>query len=107
MSLEADRAGVTIEVGLDIHPLSFDISVRIEPPFAGSTTVCQDFHPALTILDAHLMVDRGNVMDYSLILGVVDWVVSDMVVDILISSEERRGGKECVRTCRSRGSPLH
>src|SRR3546814_7453962 len=77
MSLEADRAGVTIEVGLDIHPLSFDISVRIEPPFAGSTTVCQDFHPALTILDAQLMVDRGNVMDYSLILGVVDWVVSD------------------------------
>src|SRR3546814_11276914 len=25
----------------------------------------------------------------------------------LVRSEERRGGKECVSTCRSRGSPYH
>src|SRR3546814_8087486 len=28
-------------------------------------------------------------------------------IDMLIRSEERRVGKECVSTCRSRGSPYH
>src|SRR3546814_13362666 len=30
-----------------------------------------------------------------------------IVAAIAARSEERRGGKECVRTCRSRGSPEH
>src|SRR3546814_19474422 len=29
------------------------------------------------------------------------------VIDAVVSSEESRGGKECVRTCRARGSPYH
>src|SRR3546814_11934631 len=40
------------------------------------------------------------------------WLISYSTIDNfliagLIRSEERRVGKECVRTCRSRWSPLH
>src|SRR3546814_15604703 len=31
----------------------------------------------------------------------------DLIISLLNRSEERRVGKECVSTCRSRGSPLH
>src|SRR3546814_20410774 len=39
-------------------------------------------------------------------------IIADAAVDRLRGalakrSEERRGGKECVRTCRSRGAPFH
>src|SRR3546814_2340035 len=34
-------------------------------------------------------------------------VVGDMIVDTFTRSEERRVGKECVSTCRSRWSPYH
>src|SRR3546814_15481058 len=31
----------------------------------------------------------------------------DRILDVLVRSEERRVGKECVSTCRSRWSPYH
>src|SRR3546814_13453656 len=41
-----------------------------------------------------------------------DWLpisqfTQDLLFDLLIRSEERRVGKECVSTCRSRCSPYH
>src|SRR3546814_15886328 len=40
----------------------------------------------------------------SVVVGGVGWVVP---MAIAARSEERRGGKECVSTCRSRWSPYH
>src|SRR3546814_223643 len=40
-------------------------------------------------------------------LGDVFKGVADQIIAELARSEERRVGKECVRTCRSRGSPDH
>src|SRR3546814_14535374 len=47
--------------------------------------------------------------DYSLpaVGGVPQWVVEYQVAWIPRRSEERRVGKECVSTCRSRWSPYH
>src|SRR3546814_20734229 len=36
-----------------------------------------------------------------------DWVLCDRFADSTMRSEERRVGKECVSTCRSRWSPYH
>src|SRR3546814_12060412 len=40
-------------------------------------------------------------------LGAVDAELHHLDERILVRSEERRGGKECVSTCRSRWSPYH
>src|SRR3546814_12978398 len=37
----------------------------------------------------------------------LDEKVDGFISDLVASSEERRVGKECVSTCRSRGSPYH
>src|SRR3546814_17408875 len=39
--------------------------------------------------------------------GIHDPVVRHTKHQLVDRSEERRGGKECVSTCRSRGSPYH
>src|SRR3546814_10609448 len=41
-------------------------------------------------------------------LTLVDEAEQDVLgADVVVRSEERRGGKECVSTCRSRWSPSH
>src|SRR3546814_16052023 len=77
---------------------------------AGSRTVT-DWFPqrerafAIGIFNAGANV--GAIITPSLVPVLVlafDWRVAFYVTG---RSEERRGGKECVSTCRSRGSPYH
>src|SRR3546814_7287300 len=55
-------------------------------------------------------VFRANVGHQTFLEGHADTQPLERRLDILLSqtrSEERRVGKECVSTCRSRGSPYH
>src|SRR3546814_4410506 len=55
-------------------------------------------------IGTHVFLCGGNRAD-----GVVDMVAVGFVLGVAIQhrSEERRVGKECVSTCRSRWSPYH
>src|SRR3546814_6913493 len=80
------------EVGLNILPLFrerygsavglSDHSATIFPGLEAAT-------PGIEVLEVHVTLSR------------------DMFGPDVIRSEERRGGKECVSTCRSRWSPYH
>src|SRR3546814_20341312 len=65
-------------------------------------------HPdlaALLDLPAHIDVACRIVADQHRLLPVIE--VAPRAVDVAGRSEERRVGKECVSTCRSRWSPYH
>src|SRR3546814_13784215 len=71
--------------------------------FASQTAVAQD----LTLADALSRVARG---DPSIAVGAAQQQAAEASIrqaDVRPSSEERRVGKECVSTCRSRWSPYH
>src|SRR3546814_13655563 len=83
-----------------------------------SSDVCSsdralDADMAVVVLPAdaegHDPVGLGDAPQY--LLRVIFFLVSDEIENVLRHflhrSEERRGGKECVSTCRSRWSPYH
>src|SRR3546814_13986589 len=53
-----------------------------------------------------LMLDRGERADWFDSMAIVI-CAAVAALGLYIRSDERRGGKESVGTCRSRGSPLH
>src|SRR3546814_11426152 len=70
----------------------------VMPLLIGGATTSK-VHTALRIAPAY-SGPVVHVLDASRAVGVASTLVSDR-------SEERRVGKECVSTCRSRGSPYH
>src|SRR3546814_11335117 len=57
-----------------------------------------------------LLSAMSYLVDYFQVQGVLRWsliIIFMLLKAGLISSEERRVGKECVSTCRSRWSPYH
>src|SRR3546814_8255277 len=49
----------------------------------------------------------GQVIVFFVLVVAASEVVVGLGIIVAVRSEERRVGKECVRTCRSRGSPSH
>src|SRR3546814_8897588 len=70
-------------------PIDAAVSVGLDAPLAFET-----LHDLLDVLDTILVRDQHR------IIGLDNDVIGDR-------SEERRVGKECVSTCRSRWSPYH
>src|SRR3546814_15660383 len=56
------------------------------------------------IIDSIAILDRPVIVGYLMIVGGI-FIAANTVTDL--RSEERRVGKECVSTCRSRWSPYH
>src|SRR3546814_11747020 len=86
-----------------------DLVEKLEEYFS-SDTLWSDFEETLASLDTEQIIDEC--MSYLEPYSAEDW--SDAYhhdyqyeVQRRIRSEERRVGKECVSTCRSRWSPYH
>src|SRR3546814_17486168 len=67
----------------------------------GADGELQDFSPT------NFVFGRGRVDGRPVVVGGDDFTVRGGAADAAIRSEERRVGKECVSTCRSRWSPDH
>src|SRR3546814_15475763 len=52
-------------------------------------------------------VPQPSVGTASALLGMLPFALAGMVAGLVGRSEERRGGTECVSTCRSRWAPSH
>src|SRR3546814_6285427 len=70
------------------------------------------FLPPLACLPVAVIAEAGKLYDRLQSLGLWDLVIFDRASEVQelyfsLRSEERRVGKECVRTCRSRWSPYH
>src|SRR3546814_3092765 len=55
----------------------------------------------------HAFSGRGTLDEVFAAAGITPDIVLEAIDADVIRSEERRVGKECVRTCRSRWSPYH
>src|SRR3546814_15602973 len=90
-----------------------DLSSRNGPTDTGATTpliltaaLARKLFPEGGALGGHLRdADSGASKRY-VVIGIVRHLLRDQVGE-LDRSEERRVGKECVRTCRSRWWPYH
>src|SRR3546814_13159958 len=91
-----------------------------------SSDVCSSdlhgtFDRRLSEIYADAGIDTGDAVDQLDVHGSLDSLVEDIpatadllesqddapIIRLINRSEERRVGKECVRTCRSRWSPYH
>src|SRR3546814_12328924 len=79
--------------------------VTIIPPGANAHDFQASAREAGVLADADAIVINGGGFAEGL-LSVVEGAETDGV-PVLDRSEERRVGKECVSTCRSRWSPIH
>src|SRR3546814_13596526 len=90
---------------------SSDLTVFVE--LASELPAGAEFDPAT--MQLRWTPDNGQAGDYELRFRAVDTadpdnvLVSEIVVPVTVfnRSEERRVGKECASTCRSRWSPYH
>src|SRR3546814_19662884 len=83
--------------------------------FIRERTICEDFAPKRTIVEGRKVVRLINV--FAVLNGIIsaedipsiarDHVFIRKHAKEIPRSEERRVGKECVSTCRSRWSPYH
>src|SRR3546814_19703184 len=76
------------------------------------TLLPDDFATALADLigrEARTIIQMRQVKDLadtSVAVGLIEWDTHEME-QVIARSEERRVGKACVRTCRSRWAPYH
>src|SRR3546814_18363377 len=74
-------------------------------PLGAPVPVFDRSDPTAEAISAY--VHRGTVRIRERFDDVTPWSSENPVLHTLVRSEERRVGKECVSTCRSRGSPDH
>ena len=71
-------------------------------------TICTALHvTGLILMLAFALQIINGVLTQGEIRALNNWVYIDSLSAIFLRSEERRVGKECVSTCRSRWSPYH
>src|SRR3546814_16943781 len=100
-------------------PFVLEEGAQTVPQETKVSVVCGRSTPADVMIPFGLVVEKpcrhgvGNDMDVPVaslleyLLGQLGSRDSDRVSHPDVRSEERRGGKECVSTCRSRWSPYH
>src|SRR3546814_20141624 len=72
---------------------------------AALAPTCTVTVPEVPAVPSNSLMPLNSVLDLMLVICDCSSVTSDLV--LVRRSEERRLGKECVRTCRSRWAPLH
>src|SRR3546814_7162213 len=73
-----------------------------------SSDVCSSDLPDKGVGRVRIGGDECRVLGRENLGGIADFIERRLEVDAaLVRSEERRVGKECVSTCRSRWSPYH
>src|SRR3546814_11290236 len=83
------------------HVLAFEEGVAVHVPFAARIVVAEHRgYPIRLLLESERQIGLGHAVQR---LGHVARRL--VFLDDLLRSEERRVGKECVSTCRSRWSP--
>src|SRR3546814_17749632 len=86
------------------NPLKLPVRIRHRADQIAREADQPDLPPPLQPLGAQ---DRANLVETAFDMIVDQHIVIAVPVADLVRSEERRVGKECVSTCRSRWSPYH